>query len=102
MNRQEIVDLIVGAGKEQEFIDGWWRDPQQYFEEYSYAEPEIWVHVLSDLEIPVNFCIRCLEDFGKDGRDNHWPTMHPKCAEEWLTTTDEKGFNKREEWSGHE
>ncbi len=102
MNRQDIVKLIVDSGKEDEFIDGWLRAPEQYFEEYCYAEPEIWIHVLCDLEIPVNFCNQCMQDFGTDGRDNHWPTMHPHCAEKWLKEMDEKGLNKREEWSGFE
>lgn len=100
MNREEIIKLIVDSDKEQEFVNVYWRPPEVYFEEYSYAEPEIWVHVLNDLEIPVNFCIRCLDDFGTDGRDNHWPTMHHPCAEKWLQEMDEQGFNKREESSG--
>lgn len=98
MNREEIIKLIVHSAKEEEFISTYWRDPKQYFEEYSYAEPEIWVHVLNDLEIPVNFCIRCLENFGT--RDDDWPTMHPGCARTWLKEMDEQGFNKREESSG--
>ena len=100
IDRQKVVQIIVGSNKEQEFIDTYWRDPEQYFEEYCYAEPEIWVHVFNDLEIPVNFCIRCLDDFSAGGVDDHWPTMHPLCAEKWLKEMDEQGFNKREESSG--
>lgn len=50
-SRKDAVNLIDANGKRQEFIDGWGRTPEQYFDEYSYQEPQIWGWVLNDLDI---------------------------------------------------
>ena len=51
-NRQEAVNLIDNYGKREEFIKGWdGRSPEDYFEQYSYLEPDIWYNVLGDLGI---------------------------------------------------
>ena len=53
MTRTEAIRMIDAAGKRNEFVAGWdGRAPEEYFDEYSYKEPEIWFDVLNDLEIP--------------------------------------------------
>jgi hypothetical protein len=32
-------------------VETYWRTPEEYFEEYSSKEPEIWWNVLNDLRI---------------------------------------------------
>jgi hypothetical protein len=51
LSRNDVVRLIRESGKEQEFIKGWGRSPEEYFEEHKYMEPDIWVYVLNDLKI---------------------------------------------------
>lgn len=47
--RKEAVDIIKNSGKYDEFVSGWGRTPEQYFEEYAYKEPNIWSWILSDI-----------------------------------------------------
>ena len=50
-SRTETVELIRSAGKYDSFVNGWGRTPEEYFEEYSYKEPQIWDRILGDLGI---------------------------------------------------
>ena len=50
-SRKVAIDFIEKSGKRQRFIDEWGRTPEEYFDEYSHKEPEIWVYVLDDLQI---------------------------------------------------
>jgi hypothetical protein len=50
-SKKEAIAMIDKSGKRQEFVDGWGRTPEEYFDEYVYKEPDIWYGVLFDLRI---------------------------------------------------
>lgn len=50
-SRQQAIELIDKHGKRREFVCERLRTPEEYFEEYSYLEPDIWTNVLIDFEI---------------------------------------------------
>lgn len=51
--RDKAISLIDLCCKRDDFVVDKGRTPEEYFEEYSYKEPEIWIDVLNDLLIPV-------------------------------------------------
>jgi hypothetical protein len=51
MTRERCIKMISDCKKRDLFVETYWRTPEEYFEEYSSKEPEIWWNVLNDLRI---------------------------------------------------
>ncbi len=71
--RDQICALIRRTGREAAFLETTaGRTPEEYFEEYSYREPEIWICALNDLAVPIpenlkTLCARTLRAARKTG-----------------------------------
>lgn len=48
--REECIKLIDTNNWRRYFKDLYWQTPEDYFTQYASDEPDIWLHVLDDLE----------------------------------------------------
>lgn len=51
--RKEAIAIIDRYGKRTRFIEVYGRGPEEYYDEYSYEEPSVWLNTFSDMGIRV-------------------------------------------------
>jgi hypothetical protein len=48
-SRENCITIIDRQNKREMFVNIYGRQPEEYFSEYAYKEPEIWFWVMDDL-----------------------------------------------------